>query len=298
MITVEPTCLNEGLETMTCSRCDHSETRTIEALGHNWTDWKTSKEATCEDDDKEYRECERCHEKEYQTIEALGHAYGAWEYVDDNTHQRVCDNCGEKEVSEHSWNELASIDDTNHGRVCSECGHQKTEAHNLTYTPNGSQHTKECTCGYSVTENHVWKDGNCDCGAAVQISSIPTVSFMTKEDASTGGARFDYDLILLNIPLTLNEITTSNLKLSANIIGGSQDEGVWHAIMPGFSGTNGIAMIGLASEPTSEREYNCDLAITISDSNGSTVLIKNYKITITLSSASVTGTTGNVSEIN
>ena len=37
-VTKEPTCTEDGEETRSCSRCDHTETREIEALGHKYTE--------------------------------------------------------------------------------------------------------------------------------------------------------------------------------------------------------------------------------------------------------------------
>lgn len=280
MITVEPTCLNEGLETMTCSRCDHSETRTIEALGHNWTDWKASKEATCEDDGKEYRECERCHEKEYQTIEALGHAYGAWEYVDDNTHQRVCENCGEKEVSEHSWSELASIDDTNHGRVCSECGHEIVEKHNFEYTSNrNTTHTAICTiCGHEIQENHSWNGNECSkCHASIKLDITETIYSSSSTNLGVS---------------TMINVTSTDLDVSkqtqSGLSGSVSGFNIWKndSIFCGYNRDVFLINIGINDRKNVTFDNGPSFSITydipFNDQNGQNLITFNFTTTLTV----------------
>ena len=36
VVTKQPTCTDKGTETATCSRCTHSETKSVAAKGHNY----------------------------------------------------------------------------------------------------------------------------------------------------------------------------------------------------------------------------------------------------------------------
>ena len=51
------------------------DTRVIPALGHNYGEWKATKEASCTEDGERERECSRCRETETEKIEKLGHDY-------------------------------------------------------------------------------------------------------------------------------------------------------------------------------------------------------------------------------
>ena len=73
--TKEATCTEAGEEKHTCSRCDHSETRVVDALGHDYGEWTTTKEAACTEDGEEKHTCSRCDHFETRVVEALGHDY-------------------------------------------------------------------------------------------------------------------------------------------------------------------------------------------------------------------------------
>ena len=66
-----PFCTEAGEEARTCTRCDETETRTVEALGHSWSTWVVVKEPTETEDGEEVRVCERCKEIETRVIPHL-----------------------------------------------------------------------------------------------------------------------------------------------------------------------------------------------------------------------------------
>lgn len=75
---VPATCTTEGLtEGSHCSVCGEVlvAQQTIDALGHDWGEWKVVKEATETEEGKEERECARCGEKEEKTLPVLGHTH-------------------------------------------------------------------------------------------------------------------------------------------------------------------------------------------------------------------------------
>ena len=89
--TTAPTCTAAGVDTRYCSRCDATETSSVDALGHNLTP-TVSKAATCtEPGNPAYWTCSRCgnhfHDaagtnaftaQESTVIPALGHDFSDW----------------------------------------------------------------------------------------------------------------------------------------------------------------------------------------------------------------------------
>ncbi|MDE7087374.1 MAG: hypothetical protein K2O67_04195, partial [Clostridia bacterium] len=67
------TCLEKGWNAYdTCSRCDYTTYSETAALGHNFGEWETVKEATFTEDGEKKRECSRCDEFETEVISAKG----------------------------------------------------------------------------------------------------------------------------------------------------------------------------------------------------------------------------------
>ena len=75
--TKAPTCTAKGTETKTCTRCNATETRDVEALGHNTTH-HAAKAATCTEKGwAAYDTCSRCDYTTYKEIPATGHHHNA-----------------------------------------------------------------------------------------------------------------------------------------------------------------------------------------------------------------------------
>ena len=73
---VEPTCTETGkTEGSHCSRCGEVLTpqETVNALGHDWSDWTVTTPATCTEAGEEARTCARCKDTETREVEATGH---------------------------------------------------------------------------------------------------------------------------------------------------------------------------------------------------------------------------------
>ena len=74
-VTTAPTCTEKGVETRYCSRCDATETREVDALGHALVH-HDGKAATCTEAGWEaYDTCSRCDYTTYKEIPATGHSY-------------------------------------------------------------------------------------------------------------------------------------------------------------------------------------------------------------------------------
>ena len=75
--TKAPTCTAKGMETRTCTRCNASETRDINALGHD-IKHHAAKTATCTEKGwAAYDTCSRCNYSTYKEIAATGHHHNA-----------------------------------------------------------------------------------------------------------------------------------------------------------------------------------------------------------------------------
>ena len=104
-VTTAPTCTNEGEKTFTCTKCGHTYTEVVDALGHMysngtcllcgeaepcdhlWDNGSTTTAATCTENGVKTYTCRKCSETKTEVITATGH-----KYLDG-----VCYNCGEKE---------------------------------------------------------------------------------------------------------------------------------------------------------------------------------------------------------
>ena len=73
--TVNPTCTEDGEMIRSCSVCGAEETKTIDALGHDYSEqWTVDEEADCVNDGSKSRHCSRCDAKtDVTVIEAKGH---------------------------------------------------------------------------------------------------------------------------------------------------------------------------------------------------------------------------------
>jgi hypothetical protein len=62
-------CENDGYTAYKCKGCTETKKETIKALGHNYGEWKTTKEATTDSEGEKQRTCSRCNKVETQKIE-------------------------------------------------------------------------------------------------------------------------------------------------------------------------------------------------------------------------------------
>ena len=108
VIVKEPTCTENGINTRSCDGCLKVETKTINALGHDYsTAWTTDKAATCGAAGSKSHHCTRCSDKKDVTaIPATGnHKFGAWSIIQSatctttGTQTRTCSVCGKTETA-------------------------------------------------------------------------------------------------------------------------------------------------------------------------------------------------------
>ena len=73
-IIKDSTCTEEGSKTLTCSKCQTVETKTIPKKAHAYIE-EITKEATCTDAGSKKLTCENCQATKIETIPALGHNF-------------------------------------------------------------------------------------------------------------------------------------------------------------------------------------------------------------------------------
>ena len=94
-VVTNPTCLDKGYTTYTCTRCSHSYVSDyVDALGHNYGEWYVVTEAICTKDGLSKHDCTRCDAYETKVIDKLGHVV-----VIDNAIAPSCTNTGLTEGS-------------------------------------------------------------------------------------------------------------------------------------------------------------------------------------------------------
>ena len=99
-----PTCTAAGEEKRSCSKCGHSETKAISALGHSFSNPTVTKAPTCTETGVESGKCSRCGQTTTNVIKAKGHKFGAWEdtkpatCTEGGTKERKCTDCGADET--------------------------------------------------------------------------------------------------------------------------------------------------------------------------------------------------------
>lgn len=157
--TKAPTCTEDGSEKRDCSRCDHSETRDVEALKHSFTTYVYNDDATCTADGTETAKCDRCTVTDTRTKAntKLDHTYNTTEKND--THHWTKCSCGATTTKvAHDFGDWTYEEDE-HTRSCEICSATETRddhiytsvTTNPTCTEPGKT-VKTCICGHSEEE--------------------------------------------------------------------------------------------------------------------------------------------------
>ena len=75
VVTTQPTCTQEGVKTVTCSRCKETKTESVAALGHDWGEGKVTTEPTCTKEGVKTFTCSRCQATKEEAFEKIPHDY-------------------------------------------------------------------------------------------------------------------------------------------------------------------------------------------------------------------------------
>lgn len=130
-----------------CSKCDLEDTR-----NHQWINGEILKKATCSDKGSQAIACSECGAKSTKDISATGiHVYTDYSYIDEANHQKVCDECNEQTISEHTLSSKWMHDNLYHWTSCADCGGRiRHQEHSY---PDGCENPCE-TCGYISEAGH------------------------------------------------------------------------------------------------------------------------------------------------
>ena len=149
-ITTEPTCVNKGIKTFTCTKCNTTKTEDIAALGHSYTAETIKTDAlktpgTCTDKAIYYKSCERCGQVDTDEnntfegeVDSTNHDYSDWKITKNPTctetgsKEKTCSRCNDKIIEElsalgHELTHIAKKDATTEefGNIeywnCSKC---------------------------------------------------------------------------------------------------------------------------------------------------------------------------------
>ena len=167
VVTKEPTCLEEGVRTYTCSLCQTTRTEPIDALGHDWDEGAVTKAATCTEEGVRTYTCRRCGDTMNEAIPTVPHTpetvlgKEATCTEDGLTDGSRCSVCGATLTEQtvisalgHDFGEWETVESpscTEGGsekRVCKRCGYTENQNLNPTGHTWADQPTvdKEATC--------------------------------------------------------------------------------------------------------------------------------------------------------
>ncbi|MBQ7375010.1 MAG: InlB B-repeat-containing protein, partial [Clostridia bacterium] len=162
--TKAPTCTETGSEKRDCSRCDHSETRVVEAKGHSYSSVVTA--PTCTADGYTTHTCGDCgHSYTDTPVGKLGHNMGAWTQTkaptctDKGTEKRSCTRCShfetrDVEALKHSFTTYVYNNDA----TCTEDG---TETAKCDRCDETDTRTKSGTAGHKYGQLKAGTDATC-----------------------------------------------------------------------------------------------------------------------------------------
>lgn len=190
---VNPTCTEEGYTSHICAGCNGGYVDTyVNALGHDFDEWAETKAPTCTEKGEETRTCSRCDATESREIEANGHDYAAvitaptctGKGYTTHTYSRCNDRYVDADVDAlgHNWGDWVTTQEPTEDskgtaeRICSYCNASETKSlpklpisHTHEYT---SEVTKKATCDSAGIMTYT-----CSCGDSY-TEEIPTTSHM------------------------------------------------------------------------------------------------------------------------
>ena len=190
-ITKEPACGQEGEVTITCTRCDYTETRTIDALKHVW-DEGVLQDADCTHGQSVLYTCQLCGETRLEETgldEALGHDWDEGVVTEPTCTEAgytlyTCKRCGETEQREPT--EALEHDMTTEvvEPTCSDVGYTRHYCTRCDYVEENTDEQPIDPTKHVETEGKVLKEATCTtpgvvkmvcelCGAHIRYANIP-----------------------------------------------------------------------------------------------------------------------------
>lgn len=156
-VTKAATCKDTGTKKLTCTGCSATKTETIpktnnhkygswsqtnasshshtctvcgkkETVAHTWNSGTVTSKATCQTTGTKKLTCTACSASKTETVPKTDHAYGAAIHVDDDSHKRICADCGKEITEAHRYGDGWKHDENWHFRRCADCGHETDQA--------------------------------------------------------------------------------------------------------------------------------------------------------------------------
>ena len=221
IIDTAATCEEAGSRHRVCKKCSETETETIAATGHQYSEeYQTVKEATCTEAGEQAHVCSVCNAQiDNIPIEATGHKFGDTWLVEKGAtcdeqgiEYRQCSVCGEKETRD--------IDSTTHDYELTE----KTDV-----TPDGPGHiTYTCKiCGESYTEEYVPEinEGTISIGEG-SLKAGGTITLPVTIENNPGIAGFNFTLDYDKSVMTPTAITKGGLIPEGTTFTSNLEQGI------------------------------------------------------------------------
>ncbi len=201
----EATCTEAGEGIRYCTFCGYeSNTVSLPAPGHDWSDWAQSPAPTCEAPGEEKRVCARCFAESTRSLAPLGHAWSGWNETSptcgaDGVKTRECTRCRKEEsvvlpaTGNHHFSEWKTVKDPTCAeglmyRACTVCGRSES----LIIEPI-SEHTwgwvtdQAPACGAPGIKHE-----ECAVCGAVRSENTPIPALADAHDFSAKKAEADY----------------------------------------------------------------------------------------------------------
>lgn len=142
------TKVNDKTHSATCTKCGKQST-----LNHTWKDDQIIKEATCEKSGTKNQKCQQCSATREVTVPQTNqHRYSDWVRLDEDTHVRICEDCGREQKEAHKKSTRQS-DLFEHWYECEVCGDR---AGNEAHTFSGDCESACTVCDYVSATGHVF----------------------------------------------------------------------------------------------------------------------------------------------
>jgi hypothetical protein len=122
------------LEVSVCIRCADQQTKIIEAKGHNYGSWQTTREPSCTVAGVKERSCKRCGDVQQNGIDATGHSYDTGVMV------KPAASCKEKGVKRYGCKNCDYAYEVSvggdHHIICRTCDELSVSGYNVVHDPN------------------------------------------------------------------------------------------------------------------------------------------------------------------
>ena len=177
-VDLKPTCTTEGSKSHHCSRCgDKADITVIPANGHSYGDWYEIKKPTCTTTGTDEHKCSVCQHTETKTVNALGHTeetiQGTAATCTESglTDGKKCSECGETLLAQETILALGHTYDNESDATCNTCGFTRDVA--CKHTTTASIPGKAATC----TETGLTEGTKCSACNEVLVAqqTIPVI---------------------------------------------------------------------------------------------------------------------------